>query len=194
MGSQEFSTIADLVLVAVGVQPQTEVAQSVGLALGVHHAIRVTRVMETNIADIYAAGDCVETWHRLLRQPTYLPLGTTAHKQGRIAGENAVGGHQEFAGTLRTQVVKVFDLVVARIGLRDAEARDAGFDPLTVESMFWDHKVYYPDAQQIRIRVTGDRQTGRLLGRKWWATTTGKSLNVLISSPQPSFTTCTSTN
>ena len=164
MGSPEFSTSADLVLVAVGVQPQTEIAQSAGIALGVHHAIRVTRAMETNVADIYAVGDCVETWHCLLRQPTYLPLGTTAHKQGRIAGENAVGGHQEFAGTLGTQAVKVFDLVVARTGLRDAEARDAGFDPLTVESTVWDHKVYYPGAQEIRIRVTGDRQTGRLLG------------------------------
>jgi NADPH-dependent 2,4-dienoyl-CoA reductase/sulfur reductase-like enzyme len=71
--------------------------------------------------------------HESLPYP-YLPLGTTAHKQGRIAGENAVGGHQEFAGSLGTQVVKVFDLVVARTGLRDAEAMDAGFDPLTVEA------------------------------------------------------------
>jgi NADPH-dependent 2,4-dienoyl-CoA reductase/sulfur reductase-like enzyme len=164
MGSQEFSTTADLVLVAVGVQPQTEVAQSAGVALGVRHAIHVSRSMETNVADIYAAGDCVETWHRLLRQPTYLPLGTTAHKQGRIAGENAVGGHQEFAGTLGTQVVKVFDLVVARTGLRDGETRGAGFDPLTVESTVWDHKVYYPGAHEIRIRITGDGKTGRLLG------------------------------
>ena len=65
-------------------------------ALGVRNAIRVSCAMETDVPDIYAAGDCVETWHRLLNQPTYLPLGTTAHKQGRIAGENAVGGHQEF--------------------------------------------------------------------------------------------------
>jgi NADPH-dependent 2,4-dienoyl-CoA reductase/sulfur reductase-like enzyme len=164
MGSQEFSTAADLVLVAVGVQPQTEVAQLAGVALGVRHAIRVSRAMETNVADIYAAGDCVETWHRLLRQPTYLPLGTTAHKQGRIAGENAVGGHREFPGMLGTQVVKVFDLVVGCTGLRDSEARDAGFDPLTVESTLWDHKVYYPGAHEIRIRITGDRETGRLLG------------------------------
>jgi NADPH-dependent 2,4-dienoyl-CoA reductase/sulfur reductase-like enzyme len=164
MGSQEFSTSADLVLVAVSVRPQTDVAQSARVALGGGHAIRVSRAMETNVTDIYAAGDCVETWHRLLNQPTYLPLGTTAHKQGRIAGENAIGGHQEFAGTLGTQVVKVFDLVVARTGLRDAEARGTDFDPLTVESAVWDHEVYYPDAHEIRIRVTGDRATGRLLG------------------------------
>ncbi|MFL5656431.1 MAG: FAD-dependent oxidoreductase [Ktedonobacteraceae bacterium] len=164
MGSEEFSATADLVLVAVSVQPQTEVAQSAGIATGERQAIRVTCAMETNVPDIYAAGDCVETWHRLLKAPTYLPLGTTAHKQGRIAGENAVGGHREFAGTLGTQVVKVFDVAVARTGLRDAEAVKAGFDPLTVESTTWDHKVYYPGAHELHIRVTGDRKTARLLG------------------------------
>ncbi len=164
MGSEGFSATADLVLVAVSVQPQTELAQSAGVATGERQAIRVTRAMKTNVPDIFAAGDCVETWHRLLKAPTYLPLGTTAHKQGRIAGENAVGGHQEFAGSLGTQVVKVFDLAVARTGLRETEAKNAGSDPLTVESTCWDHKVYYPGANALHIRVTGDRKTGRLLG------------------------------
>ncbi len=164
VGSEGFSATADLVLVAVSVQPQTGMAQAAGIATGERQAIRVTRAMETNVPDIFAAGDCVETWHRLLQTPTYLPLGTTAHKQGRIAGENAVGGHREFAGTLGTQVVKVFDLAVARTGLRDAEAVKAGFEPLTVESTSWDHKIYYPDAHELHMRVTGDRKTGRLLG------------------------------
>jgi NADPH-dependent 2,4-dienoyl-CoA reductase/sulfur reductase-like enzyme len=164
MGSAGFRASADLVLVGVGVRPSTELAQSAGVALGEQHAIRVTRRMETNVADFYAAGDCVETWHRLLGRPTYLPLGTTAHKQGRVAGENAVGGRREFAGSLGTQVVKVFDVVVARTGLRDIEAQQAGFDPLTIESTSWDHKVYYPGAHELRMRVTGDRKMGRLLG------------------------------
>jgi NADPH-dependent 2,4-dienoyl-CoA reductase/sulfur reductase-like enzyme len=163
-GSAGFGATADLVPVAVSVRPQTELAEAAGIAAGERQAIRVTRAMETNLPDIYAAGDCVETWHRLLQAPTYLPLGTTAHKQGRIAGENAVGGHQEFAGTLGTQVVKVFEVVVARMGLRDAEAKRAGFDRFTVEATNWDHKVYYPGAREIHIRVTGDRKTGRLLG------------------------------
>jgi NADPH-dependent 2,4-dienoyl-CoA reductase/sulfur reductase-like enzyme len=120
--------------------------------------------MRTNLPDVLAAGDCVETWHRLLGQPAYLPLGTTAHKQGRIAGETAVGSHQEFAGSLGTQVVKVFDLAVARTGLRDAEAAAAGFDPVTVGSVEFDHKAYYPGAHQLHLRITGDRATGRLLG------------------------------
>jgi NADPH-dependent 2,4-dienoyl-CoA reductase/sulfur reductase-like enzyme len=164
VGSNAFQTTADLVLLAVGVEPRSDLAQAAGIEVGERGAIRVTRWMETNLPAIYAAGDCVETWHHLLGRPTYLPLGTTAHKQGRIAGENAVGGTREFAGTLGTQVVKVFELVVARTGLRDGEAAQAGFDPFTVEVTTWDHKVYYPGAHEVRIRVTGDRETGRLLG------------------------------
>lgn len=164
VGSNQFHTRTDLVLVGVGVEPNVELALAAGIEGGERGAIRVTRRMETNLPDIYAAGDCVETWHRLLDRVTYSPLGSTAHKQGRIAGENAVGGTREFAGTLGTQVVRVFDLVIARTGLRDAEAAQAGFDPYTIESTTWDHKVYYPEAHEMRIRVTGDRKTGRLLG------------------------------
>ena len=120
--------------------------------------------METNIPDVYAAGDCAETRHRILRKNTYLPLGTVAHKQGRIAGENALGGSAEFDGTLGTQSVKIFDKVVARTGLNEKEARDAGFDPATADLETWDHKVYYPPAHKLYIRVTADRTTGRLLG------------------------------
>jgi NADPH-dependent 2,4-dienoyl-CoA reductase/sulfur reductase-like enzyme len=120
--------------------------------------------MRTNLPDVLAAGDCVEAWHRLLNQPAYLPLGTTAHKQGRVAGETAVGGNREFAGSLGTQVVKVFELAVARTGLRDQEAQAAGFDPLTVGSTQDDHKAYYPGAHQLQLRITGDRRSGQLLG------------------------------
>lgn len=135
-----------------------------GIATGIKGALCVNRRMETNLPDIYAAGDCVETWHRLLGHYSYLPLGTTAHKQGRIAGENAVGGNREFAGSLGTQVVKLFDVVAARTGLRHAEAGKAGFDPLTAETTVWDHKAYYPGARELHLRVTGDRKTGQLLG------------------------------
>jgi NADPH-dependent 2,4-dienoyl-CoA reductase/sulfur reductase-like enzyme len=184
MGSQGFQVMTDLVLIAVGVEPQTEVAKNVGITLGLRQAIRVTRAMETNVPDIFAAGDCVETWHRLLNQSTYLPLGTTAHKQGRIAGENALGGNRQFAGTLGTQVVKVFETVIARTGLRDDEASNAGFDPLTVESTNWDHKVYYPGAHALYIRVTGDRKSGRLLGAQMvghWHAEVAKRIDVFAT-------------
>lgn len=155
---------ADIVLVAAGARPSTELAQTAGIGLGAGKAIRVNRQMATEKADIWAAGDCVQTWHRMLERHVYMPLGTTAHKQGRVAGENMLGGDCEFQGSLGTQVVKVLDQVAARTGLRETEAAEAGFDPLTVALTSWDHKVYYPGANELHIRLTGDRSTGRLLG------------------------------
>ena len=154
---------ADMVLVVVGVRPETTLAADAGATLGIRGAIAVDRGMRTGLPDVFAAGDCVVTHHRLLGV-TYLPLGTTAHKQGRIAGENALGGNRQFAGSLGTQVVKIFDRAAARTGLRDHEARTAGFDPVTVPFQADDHKAYYPGSHHITMRVTGDRVTGRLLG------------------------------
>ena len=163
-GSGGFEQDCEMVLIAVGVKPNTRLGVEAGIQTGIKGALRVNRRMETAIPDIYAAGDCVETWHRLLHRYTYLPLGTTAHKQGRCAGENAVGGNREFAGSMGTQVVKIFDLVIARTGLRQDEALREGYSAYTAETTSFDHKAYYPGAKQIRIRVTGDSQTGRLLG------------------------------
>lgn len=153
----------DMVLVVVGVRPDTELALSGGAEIGHRGAIAVDRHMRTNLPHVFAAGDCVVTHHRLLGE-TYLPLGTTAHKQGRVAGENALGGSREFAGSLGTQVVKVFEKAVARTGLRDHEAEPAGLHPVTVGSEADDHKAYYPGSHRIAMNFTGDGVTGRLLG------------------------------
>jgi NADPH-dependent 2,4-dienoyl-CoA reductase/sulfur reductase-like enzyme len=162
---ETISRTVDLVLVVVGVRPDTELAADAGAQLGVKGAIVVDEEMRTNLADVFAAGDCVHTHHRLLGT-TWLPLGTTAHKQGRVAGENALGGNARFAGSLGTQVVKVFDLVAARTGLREHEALAAnrGWTPVTTASNPDDHKAYYPGATPIHIRITGDHTTGQLLG------------------------------
>jgi NADPH-dependent 2,4-dienoyl-CoA reductase/sulfur reductase-like enzyme len=160
---QEVTRHAGLVLVVTGVRPETRLAASAGASLGVRGAIAVDTHMRSGVPDVYAAGDCVITHHRLLGQ-TYLPLGTTAHKQGRVAGENAAGGDREFAGSLGTQVVKIFDHAAARTGLRHAEAAQAGYDPVTVASEADDHKAYYPGSHRIAMRYIGDRVTGRLLG------------------------------
>ena len=162
-GGEDVARSADLVLVVAGVRPDSALAAAAGATLGARNAIAVDRQMNTGLPGVYAAGDCVVTWHRLLGE-TYLPLGTTAHKQGRVAGENALGGHREYAGSLGTQVVKIFDQAAARTGLRDHEAKAAGFDPFTVECQADDHKAYYPGSHRIAMRVTGDRATGRLLG------------------------------
>jgi NADPH-dependent 2,4-dienoyl-CoA reductase/sulfur reductase-like enzyme len=184
LGKGGFRRDAELVLVSAGVRPNSELAVAAGVATGVNGAIRVNHRMETNLPGIYAAGDCVETWHRLLDRPDYLPLGTTAHKQGRVAGENAVGGDRTFAGSLGTQVVKVFELAIARTGLREREAAAAGFVPLTVTTTAWDHKVYYPGAHELTIGVTGDRRTGRLLGAQLlghWQAEVAKRIDVFAT-------------
>lgn len=153
----------DLVLVVVGVRPDTDILVQAGAKTGPRGAVLVDEAMATGLPHVWAAGDCVVTHHRLLGT-TYLPLGTTAHKQGRVAGENALGGSVKFAGSLGTQVVKVFDLVAARTGLREHEAAAAGFTPLSTTATPDDHKAYYPGATPISIRITGDADTGRLLG------------------------------
>ena len=162
---ERLTRTVDLVLVVVGVRPDTELATDAGGELGAKGALVVDHGMRTNLTDVFAAGDCVHTHHRLLGI-TWMPLGTTAHKQGRVAGENALGGDARFAGSLGTQVVKIFDLVAARTGLRDHEAGSAecGWTPATVGSAPDDHKAYYPGATPIHIRITGDTTTGRLLG------------------------------
>jgi NADPH-dependent 2,4-dienoyl-CoA reductase/sulfur reductase-like enzyme len=162
-GGGTASYLADMVLVVTGVRPDTRLAAGAGAKLGARSAIAVDRHMRTGLPGVFAAGDCVITHHRLLGE-TYLPLGTTAHKQGRVAGENALGGDREFAGSLGTQVVKIFDHAIARTGLRDYEASSAGFDPVTVAAGADDHKAYYPGSHRIAMRFTGDRRTGRLLG------------------------------
>jgi NADPH-dependent 2,4-dienoyl-CoA reductase/sulfur reductase-like enzyme len=138
--------------------------------------------MRTNLPDILAAGDCVETWHRLLEAPTYLPLGTTAHKQGRIAGETAVGGDRTFAGSLGTQVVKVFELAVARTGLRDPDARQAGFDAVTVGSS----STTRPTARVATSSTSVLPVIGEAAGcwvLSWSATRTPRSPSASISPP-----------
>lgn len=158
-----FTASAELVLLVVGVKPNTELLVQAGASLGAGGAVVVDETMRTGLPHVWAAGDGVVTHHRLLGV-TYLPLGTTAHKQGRIAGANALGGAERFAGSLGTQVVKVFDLVAARTGLRDIDAPAAGFDPVSSTAVADDHKAYYPGARPISIRVTGDAGTHRLLG------------------------------
>jgi NADPH-dependent 2,4-dienoyl-CoA reductase/sulfur reductase-like enzyme len=164
----------EIVLVLAGVTPDTRLARDAGARLGVRGAIVVDREMRTGLPGIWSAGDCVVTHQQLLDAPAYMPLGSTAHKQGRVAGENAVGGHAEFAGSLGTQAVKVFDLVIAGTGLRETIARANGFDPITVQTIADDHKAYYPGAHPLHLRIVGDREDGMLLGAQILGHVTGQ--------------------
>lgn len=184
LGTGAVAVEADTAIIAPGVLPNSQLASDLGLDLGENGAIRVDRRMETSQRGVYAAGDCAQTWHRILERNTYLPLGTTSHKQGRVAGENAVGGDRRFEGVVGTQVVKVFDLAIGRTGLRETEALDAGFDAMSASTSNFDHKAYYPGAKKIITKITGERPTRRLLGAQMigdWQASVAKRLDIFAT-------------
>jgi len=134
------------------------------VAVGATGAVAVDRKMQASVRNIYAAGDCVEVKHLVSGRPAHIPLGPTANKQGRAAGENAAGGFPVFKGVVGTAVTKVFDLEVARTGLTTAEAETAGFKPVGVLVTHHGAAGYWPTNKPIPLRLIADRATRRLLG------------------------------
>lgn len=157
---------ADLVLLATGVKPVVELARQAGLRLGITGAIAVSTSQRTSYPNVYAAGDCAEVFHLLLNRNVYLPLGTTANKQGRVAGINAAGGRAEFRGVVGTSVLKLFSLEIATSGLSLEEALGAGFHARSVTSESVSRAGYYPGRERVLIELVYDETTGRLLGCK----------------------------
>ncbi len=154
----------DLVVVGAGIRPNSEIARDAGIEIGRTGAIAVNQRMETNIPGIFAAGDCAEAFHLVLGRPVYVPLGTTANKQGKIAGENAVGGNAIFKGIVGTAVFKVFDLEVARTGISEKQAKEEGIDYVSTVIEHGSKAHYYPGGSKIRVKLIAERKTGRLLG------------------------------
>lgn len=158
------SFAADLVLVAAGVRPNTELAVSGGLRLGDTGAIWVDQGQRTSHEAVWAAGDCAEAYHRILRRNAWIPLGTTANKQGRIAGANVLGAGSQFPGIVGTAGFVVFDLEVARSGLGEEESRAEGFDPVSVTIKQRSRAHGFPGGEPIQVLLIADRETGLLLG------------------------------
>jgi NADPH-dependent 2,4-dienoyl-CoA reductase/sulfur reductase-like enzyme len=155
---------ADIVLLAVGVRPNNGLAEAAGIELGARGAIAVDKHLHTSAHNIYAAGDCAEAFHLVTGKKAYIPLGTTANKQGRIAGENVGGLNSVFEGVVGSAVTKIFDLEVARTGLTALEAGQEGFDYLSSTIKGWSRSKAYPAGKPITVTYTVDRETGRLLG------------------------------
>ena len=155
---------AELVIPAMGVRPNVELARRAGLALGPTGAIAVDARMQTSDERIYAAGDCCEHHHRLTGRPVYAPMGSTANKQARCAAVNLCGGQEAFPGVLATAVCKVFDYCVARTGLTEAEARQGGYDVVTVLAPAPDRAHYMSHARPLYLKLVVDRATRKLLG------------------------------
>jgi NADPH-dependent 2,4-dienoyl-CoA reductase/sulfur reductase-like enzyme len=155
---------ADIAVVGAGLRPNSEIAKDAGIELGKTGAIKVNQRMETSIPDIYSAGDCAEVYHLVLGRNVYIPLGTTANKQGRVAGENIAGGSASFPGIVGTAIFKVFDLEVGRTGITEKEARAEGMDYAANVVEHGSRAPYYPGVSKIRVKLVADRSTGRLLG------------------------------
>jgi NADPH-dependent 2,4-dienoyl-CoA reductase/sulfur reductase-like enzyme len=156
---------ADLVILGLGVRPNTDLAQAAGLPLSAKNGVATDLRMRVVGHDgVWAAGDCVATIHRLTGKPVHLPLGTHANKQGRVAGINIGGGNATFPGVIGTAVTKVCDLEVARTGLGEAAAEEAGFAPVSVRIESTNRAGYFPGAQVMTVKLIAERGTGRLLG------------------------------
>jgi NADPH-dependent 2,4-dienoyl-CoA reductase/sulfur reductase-like enzyme len=154
----------DLVILGLGVRPDTALAAQAGIPLGPAGGIAVDRRLRTGVEGVWAAGDCAEKFHRVSRRPVTIALGTYANKEGRTAGINNGGGYATFPGVLGTAVTKICDVQVGRTGLGETDARAAGFDPLTVAVDSTTRAGYYPGAKPIRTKRIVERGTGRLLG------------------------------
>lgn len=162
---------ADLVVLGIGLRPNTALAAQAGIPLGVRNAIRVDRRMRTPLDGVWAAGDCAESWHLVSRRPTHVALGTVANKHGRVAGINiasrsqGAGGEEAlFPGVVGTAITKVGTLEVARTGLQEAELQELGLEYVSARIESHTRAGYYPGAGPITVKVHAEKGSGRLLG------------------------------
>lgn len=155
---------ADMVILSIGIKPNTKLAQEAGVEIGTTRAIKVNERMETNIPDVYAVGDCAESIHLVTGKPAWIALGSTAAKMGRVAAINATGGNDSFKGVLGTLIVKVFELNVGKVGLSEREAIKEGFQVVSAIVPAGDKAHYYPETRDIIIKLIADVTTKKLLG------------------------------
>ncbi len=159
-----FRLPADLVIIATGFVPSVTLAKKAGLKIGSTGAIAVNERLQTSDASIYAAGDCCEVVHAVSKKPCYIPLGSIANKQGRVAGTNAAGKKAIFPAVTGTIIIRVFEFHIAKTGLNEQEASKAGFHPVTVYVPDFDRDEFIPESQMIHVKMIGDKKTRKLLG------------------------------
>ena len=155
---------ADMVVLAIGVTPDTGLARDAGLELGIKGSIVVNDRMETSVPDIYAVGDAVQVKHSVTGQDTLLSLAGPANKQGRIAADNICGGDSRYLGSQGSSVIKVFDMTIAATGVNEKTARQAGIDCDKVFLSPMSHAGYYPGGKVMTMKVVFEKGTLRLLG------------------------------
>ena len=153
----------DIVILAAGVRPNTELAKEIGVTIGATGAVAVNNKMQTNIQDVYAVGDVAESFSAITGKPIYRPLGSTANKMGRIAGDVITGGNLEHRGVLGTGIFRVFDLHVGQTGMTEKEAKAAGYAVEVLYNIKPDHAEYL-GGKELIIKALADKATGRVLG------------------------------
>ncbi len=158
------SVDADLVILGLGVTPNSELAAAAGVATGARDALVVDRRQRTNLEGVYAAGDCCESWHLVSGRTVHIALGTVANKQGRVAGINLGGGYATFPGVVGTAITKVCEIEVARTGLTEREAEDASLQAVSATVESTTRASYLPDTQPMVVKLVAEQGTGRLLG------------------------------
>lgn len=161
-GGRRFA--AELVIMSVGVRPGVALARAAGIALGPSGAVAVDDRQRTNLAGIWAAGDVAEAHHLVTGRPAWVPLATTANKQGRVAGENMGGGEARFGGIVGTSVVRIFDLEAASTGLSEGRARAEGYAVRTTSATASSRASYMPGHSDIHVKLVYEAGSGRLLG------------------------------
>jgi len=155
---------ADLVIIAAGVTPNSDLASDAGLKISPAGAIVVDKRMQTSDPDIYAGGDCVEVINLITDKPGYYPLGSLANRQGRVIGTNLAGGDAEFEGAVGSFVVKLFEISVASAGLNLETAKKEGFDPLSAFVVQFDRAHFYPEKDLMYLELVVEKSTGQVLG------------------------------
>ncbi|MCD6089232.1 FAD-dependent oxidoreductase [Candidatus Bathyarchaeota archaeon] len=155
---------ADLVLMATGVRPNVKLAKEAGIKIGETGGIKTNLRMETSVKDVYAAGDCAESISPITQRPILSQLGTTAVRQGKVAGINAAGGYSIFLGCLCSFVTKLFDLEIGATGLTEAMAERVGIETVSGVITSKTRADYYPGGKQIRVKIIADRETERIIG------------------------------
>lgn len=154
----------EMVIICAGVKPVTDIAEDAGIALGITGAIKVNSRMETNIPDIYACGDCAEKVNMISNTPVWVPLGSTANKEGRVAAVNLCGGSEDFEGILGSAVTRYFDLNISMTGLSEKMAQKLGYDTVSVIVTKKDKAGYMPEVENITLKLVADRRSHRILG------------------------------
>lgn len=154
---------SNMVIMATGVKPNINLAKEAGVEIGITGAIKVDNSMKTNIEDIYACGDCIETFSIITEKPVYRPLGSTANKTGRIAGDVVTGGSLRYRGNLSTGIFKLFDLTIGSTGLSEKEALEEGYDTVICHNIKPDKPAYF-NGKEMVIKAIADKKTEKILG------------------------------